>query len=177
MTISATTPMTTSSENTISNIESVVGQDSGAGKDRCDGLPDPSHATHSGMMLVFHFGIDGMSGLILVAQFGCIFLHPFLEPFDRPSQIAADITQFLGTKNQQHDYQNDQPVPNAKAAHGMSPLNLTFPDGIAPAKSVTLDAQHFLPPAAAGLHPCLDARAAPLPLGQPRRWPVSVPHP
>jgi hypothetical protein len=44
-------------------------------------------------------------------------LMPSLKPFTAPTEIGAEVAQLLGAENQQHDDQNDQPMPDAERTH------------------------------------------------------------
>ena len=43
--------------------------------------------------------------------------HAILETLDGPTQIRANVLEFLGAKHHDNDQQNDQPVPNRKRTH------------------------------------------------------------
>src|SRR6185503_19757886 len=46
-------------------------------------------------------------------------LDAFLEALHRAAQILADVAKLLGAEDQQHDHQDDQPVPDAHRAHAI----------------------------------------------------------
>src|SRR3974390_804653 len=63
--------------------------------------------------------------------------HAFLEAAHRAAEIRADIAQLLGAEDEQHDDQNDHPVPNTKRSHdsllmfgsAAGPTRARFPAG------------------------------------------------
>src|SRR5512139_802831 len=154
MTISATTPMTRSSEKPMSNMVQSKVQDSS--RKACCSLHRGSRT--SALLLVLDFGVDGAATfLAFLADLGRIFLHAFLQSLHRATQVAADVAQLLGAENQQHDDQNDQPMPDAKATHGVSPVGLTALGGFAAAEYVNVKMEHFLAAAASGVDQRLEA--------------------
>jgi hypothetical protein len=43
-----------------------------------------------------------------------VFLHAVLEALHRAAEVGAHVAKLLGTEDQQHDDQDDQPVPDAE---------------------------------------------------------------
>src|SRR6478752_5206381 len=103
MTTSATTPMTTISENPISNM--------GTG------------ALHLRRRLLAHFAFDRaarhlrrwLRGRRRRVAFGA--LHPFLESLDRTAEILTDVAQLFRAEDQHDHHEHDQPVPDAQSTH------------------------------------------------------------
>src|ERR1700693_4088822 len=102
MTISATTAMTTISENPTSNMRA---------------------ATDLRRFLLLRLAFDRRAGDLLCGLrrrrglFALRRLHALLEAFHRTAQILADIAQLLGAEDQHDDQQYDQPVPDAQSTH------------------------------------------------------------
>src|SRR5690606_29780546 len=81
----------------------------------------PRSALHA---VVFAFGL-ALAFARLVAELGgglvVLVGHAFLEALDRLAQVATGAAQALGTEDQQHDHQDDDPMPDAEAAHTALP--------------------------------------------------------
>jgi hypothetical protein len=45
------------------------------------------------------------------------FFHAVFEALDRTTEVTAHIAELLGTKDHDHDQQDDQPMPNGKSTH------------------------------------------------------------
>ena len=50
-----------------------------------------------------------------------VFLHAFLNPLDRATEVLADVGQLLGAEDEDDDDENDQPVPDAETTMVLSP--------------------------------------------------------
>src|SRR5438128_478642 len=104
MTISATMPMTRSSEKPMSNIaRDEKGARAGASAGR---------AGASGLLLglAAHLAFDGLARHLRrsrVSRLVGAFAHSILEAAHRAAEIGADITQLLRAEDQHHDHQND----------------------------------------------------------------------
>src|SRR5688572_10276680 len=119
ITMSATTPITSSSENPMSNISFR------RIKRRPGGAFHWEPGVGSGLLLglALHFAVDRLAGRLrrqgdFTRLFSAAaFAHAVLEAAHRAAQVSAHVAQLLGAKNQHHDHQNDQPMPDAERAH------------------------------------------------------------
>src|SRR4051812_34863838 len=107
MTTRATTPMTMSSENPTSNMD--------------QGTRREARET-SASLLFLHFAFDrGARGgdrrgarLVFLAA-----LHAVLEALHSTAEIGADVAQLLRAEDEQHDHEDDDPVPDAERTHAI----------------------------------------------------------
>src|SRR5690348_16331212 len=88
-----------------------------------------------------------------VSRLVAAFAHAVLEAAHRATEIRAHVAQLLGAEDQHHDYQDDQPVPNAERAH----ISLLFPSmehrpqRLGTAQDVHMHMIHLLMPHPAGV--------------------------
>src|SRR6185503_13433304 len=120
ITISATTPMTSSSENPMSNIARGLEMKKAPQGRLMSYVPRESR---SGLVfgLAAHFAFDRLGGDLPRRRLGRLvraaFAHAVLEAAHRAAKIRADVAQLLGAEDQHHDHQDDQPMPDAERAH------------------------------------------------------------
>src|SRR5258708_4506262 len=101
ITTSATMPTTKSSDNEMSNMPGVR-----RGATRCEAA--------SALLLVLDLALDGQArGGDLARLLRLLALHAVLEALDGPAEVAAHVAQLLGPEDEQHDHQDDDPVPDA----------------------------------------------------------------
>ena len=70
-----------------------------------------------GVHLMRHrWGAGGLlrCGMLLGLSLTLTVFHAVLEPFDGTAQIRADVFELFGSKHQNDDQQNDQPMPYRK---------------------------------------------------------------
>src|SRR5665213_2754519 len=107
MTTRATTPISMSSENPMSNM--------GA---RGEEPRNARRAPRSALLLFLDLALDGGAGRrdlagrrargLLAA------LHAVLESLHGAPEVGAHVAQLLGAENEQHDDEHDQPMPDAE---------------------------------------------------------------
>src|SRR6185436_17866634 len=109
ITTRATMPITRSSEKPMSNMHWARERGRRAGGAR------------SGLLAVLHLGVDGGAGLgrDLARGLGLVALHAVLESLHGAAEVGAHVAQFLGAEDEQHDDQDDQPVPDAERTHAI----------------------------------------------------------
>src|SRR3954470_5061311 len=101
-------PMTSISENPTSNM---------AARPRCAGL-----ALLLVLDLAFvRLGARGADLAGLRRGGGLVGLHAVLEPLAGAAEVGRDVAQLLRAEDEQHDDEDDQPMPDAEGTHGNSP--------------------------------------------------------
>src|SRR5688572_23416808 len=119
ITMSATTPITISSEKPISNIGPY--EQKGA---RWAPLAW-NRTERSGLLLglALDFAFDRLATDLVrrrhggLRLFAAAFPHAVLEAAHRAAKVGAHVAQLLRAEDQHHDHQNDQPMPDAERAH------------------------------------------------------------
>src|SRR5687768_15347745 len=151
ITTRAMTPMTSSSENPMSNIAVYRNK-------RRPQAPLCRTKGGSGLLLglCLDLAVDRLAGHLRcgrVARLLAAFAHAVLESAHRAAKVGAHVAQLLGAEDQHHDQQDDQPVPDAERAH-ISLLSVSLQhraQGLGPAENVHVDMIHLLMPDAAGV--------------------------
>src|SRR3990170_4924393 len=117
MTMSATSAITSSSENPRSNMRALRNKR----RPRAPASFPPRRRSGLRFGLALHFALDGLAGDLgrrtAVLGFLAAFAHARLEAAHRAAEIRADVAQLLGAEHQHHDDEDDQPVPDAERAH------------------------------------------------------------
>src|SRR5688572_12371901 len=118
ITISATTPITSSSEKPMSNMcrcQRTKRRRAGALVWRKEGRSDLLLGL--ALDLAFDRLVDDRGRVRVDALVAAALAHPVLEAAHRAAQVGAHVAQLLGAEDEHHDHQNDQPMPDAERAH------------------------------------------------------------